>query len=399
MGISGEIAGKPGGTALAEQVRRIEDADPEAIRDVARRWRESGGATEDANGRVRTSATAVDGAWHGASADAFAAHMTRVRGGFDAAARALEGSAAALDSAADAVRTGKDAVSAIGERALADARRAEDAFRRAERAHADDPVARELAARVRDDEITRAMEAHAREATDVVAEANRGLSAALDSLREARGGMADAFTRIPEAGSEGIAAPREQVREPARTEQAGTTGQPGQGPGQDAAGAGGTSGSGGSSGGGGSEGGASGSGGSAGSGGLGSSGGPPIGGPPPGDVARWIREAIRILQAHGIPVTEDDIDEIATIIQKESGGDPHAINDWDSNAAKGTPSKGLMQCIDPTFQAHKLPGHDDIYDPVDNIIAGVRYTFDRYGGFEGHPGLKSMAGGGGYQGY
>ncbi len=70
-----------------------------------------------------------------------------------------------------------------------------------------------------------------------------------------------------------------------------------------------------------------------------------------------------------------------------------------SNAAKGTPSKGLMQCIDPTFQAHALPGHGDIYDPVDNIIAGVRYTFDRYGGFEGHPGLKSMASGGGYQGY
>ena len=114
---------------------------------------------------------------------------------------------------------------------------------------------------------------------------------------------------------------------------------------------------------------------------------------------QWIREAIEILRANGIPVTEADIDKIWTIIQKESGGDPHAINDWDSNAAKGTPSKGLMQCIDPTFQAHKLPGHDDIYDPVDNIIAGVRYTFDRYGGFEGHPGLKSMAGGGGYQGY
>ncbi|SFA76082.1 hypothetical protein SAMN05216266_101271 [Amycolatopsis marina] len=58
-----------------------------------------------------------------------------------------------------------------------------------------------------------------------------------------------------------------------------------------------------------------------------------------------------------------------------------------------------LQCIDPTFQAHKLPGHDDIYNPVDNIIAGIRYTFDRYGGFEGHPGLKSMAGGGGYQGF
>lgn len=155
---------------------------------------------------------------------------------------------------------------------------------------------------------------------------------------------------------------------------------------------------GGGSGGGGSGGGGSGGGGAA-SGGMGSSGGPPSSGPPPGNVDSWIREAIKILKENGIPVTEDNIDEIWTIIEKESGGDPHAINNWDSNAAKGTPSKGLMQCIDPTFDAHKLPGHGDIYNPVDNIIAGVRYTFDRYGGFEGHPGLKAMSGGGGYQGY
>jgi WXG100 family type VII secretion target len=79
--------------------------------------------------------------------------------------------------------------------------------------------------------------------------------------------------------------------------------------------------------------------------------------------------------------------------------DDHIFLTGNSNAAAGHPSKGLMQCIDSTFNAHKLPGHDNIYDPVDSIIAGVRYTFDRYGGFAGHPGLKAMAGGGGYQGY
>lgn len=151
-------------------------------------------------------------------------------------------------------------------------------------------------------------------------------------------------------------------------------------------------------GGGGGGGGEGGGGGGGGGGGLGPSGGPPST-TPPGNVQQWILEAIKILQANGIPVTEADINKIWTIIEKESGGNPNAINNWDSNAAKGTPSKGLMQCIDPTFNAHKLPGHDDIYNPVDNIIAGVRYTFSRYGGFDGHPGLKSMAGGGGYQGY
>ncbi|WP_344056415.1 transglycosylase SLT domain-containing protein, partial [Prauserella halophila] len=135
-----------------------------------------------------------------------------------------------------------------------------------------------------------------------------------------------------------------------------------------------------------------------GGGGLGSSGGPPAG-PPPGNVEQWIKEAIKVLQENGIPVTEENIDQIWTIIEHESGGDPRAINDWDSNAAKGTPSKGLMQCIDPTFDSHALPGHGDIWDPVDNIIAGVSYTFDRYGSLEQHPGLESIASGGGYQPY
>jgi soluble lytic murein transglycosylase-like protein len=116
-------------------------------------------------------------------------------------------------------------------------------------------------------------------------------------------------------------------------------------------------------------------------------------------VEGWIREAITILAANGTAIDESSVDAIYTIIQKESGGNPNAVNNWDSNAAKGTPSKGLMQTIDSTFNAHALPGHKDIFNPVDNIIAGVRYTYDRYGGFEGHPGLASINVGGGYQGY
>ncbi|RSM35481.1 transglycosylase, partial [Amycolatopsis balhimycina DSM 5908] len=135
-----------------------------------------------------------------------------------------------------------------------------------------------------------------------------------------------------------------------------------------------------------------------GGGGLGPSGGPPSS-PPPGNVQQWIQEALKALQAAGIPVTDADIPKIWAIIQHESGGNPNAINNWDSNAAAGHPSKGLMQCIDSTFNAHKLPGHDNIYSPVDNIIAGVRYSFDRYGGLDNVPGIKAMAHGGAYRGY
>lgn len=120
---------------------------------------------------------------------------------------------------------------------------------------------------------------------------------------------------------------------------------------------------------------------------------------PVDEVDGWIRTAIDVMQDNGVPVSEKDIPSIRTVIEKESSGNPRAINLWDINAKRGIPSKGLMQTIDPTFQAYKLPGYEDIYDPVSNIIAGVRYTLSRYGSFEKHPGLASMASGGSYRGY
>ena len=76
-------------------------------------------------------------------------------------------------------------------------------------------------------------------------------------------------------------------------------------------------------------------------------------------------------------------------MQTESGGNPNAINDWDINAINGTPSKGLMQVIDPTFRAHAMPGYDtNIWDPLSNMLAAIRYTVSRYGslasGWTGH---------------
>jgi uncharacterized protein YukE len=130
-----------------------------------------------------------------------------------------------------------------------------------------------------------------------------------------------------------------------------------------------------------------------------SSSGAPSGPVPPGNVQDWIKQAIAILQQSGVPVTDANIQTIWGIIQHESGGNPHAINLWDSNAVAGHPSKGLMQCIDSTFNSNKLPGHNDIYNPVDNIIAGVRYSISRYGSLDNVPGVKAIAHGGHYVGY
>ncbi|WP_186817575.1 lytic transglycosylase domain-containing protein, partial [Nocardia neocaledoniensis] len=118
-----------------------------------------------------------------------------------------------------------------------------------------------------------------------------------------------------------------------------------------------------------------------------------------GTVDDWIRSALRVLQQIGYDTSKIDADAIAIIIRHESNGNPNAVNGWDSNAKKGTPSKGLMQTIEPTFKAHAAPGHGNILDPVDNIVAGVRYAIDKYGSVSNVPGVKAVRAGKPYVGY
>jgi SLT domain-containing protein len=58
-----------------------------------------------------------------------------------------------------------------------------------------------------------------------------------------------------------------------------------------------------------------------------------------------------------------------------------------------------MQTIPPTFNAYALPGHGDIHNPVDNIIAGVRYALARYGSPDNVPGVAAVRNGQPYVGY
>lgn len=116
-------------------------------------------------------------------------------------------------------------------------------------------------------------------------------------------------------------------------------------------------------------------------------------------VSHWVEQAVGILAAHGIPPAVMNRDDIALIIRHESGGDPNAIDLVDANARRGTPSQGLMQTIGPTFARHRLPGHDDVYNPVDNIIAGVLYAIARYGSVSRVPGVVRVRHGRMYIGY
>jgi hypothetical protein len=109
--------------------------------------------------------------------------------------------------------------------------------------------------------------------------------------------------------------------------------------------------------------------------------------PVSGTVNGWISQAISILEANGYSANQLNASDIGIIVMGESGGDPHAQNNTDINAQEGHPSKGLVQTIDSTFNAWALPGHTDIWNPVDNIIAGVRYALGRYHNLDQVPGV------------
>ncbi|MEU6829226.1 transglycosylase SLT domain-containing protein [Nocardia beijingensis] len=105
--------------------------------------------------------------------------------------------------------------------------------------------------------------------------------------------------------------------------------------------------------------------------------------PPPvyeNNLDGWIRQSLDVMRIHGIPGSYEGIHRN---IMRESGGNPKAINLSDSNAAKGTPSKGLLQVIDPTFNAYHVDGTAfDIWDPVANITAACNYAAHRYGSMD-----------------
>ncbi|WP_153529819.1 transglycosylase SLT domain-containing protein [Bacillus sp. TYF-B5-5] len=111
-------------------------------------------------------------------------------------------------------------------------------------------------------------------------------------------------------------------------------------------------------------------------------------------VKKWVAQALSIKG-----LGSEYAGALETIAMKESGGNPNVVNRWDSNWKAGHPSQGLMQFIPSTFNAHKEPGHGNIKNPVDQILAAINYLNSRYGGILKHPGLVSMAHGGPYRGY
>jgi soluble lytic murein transglycosylase-like protein len=106
----------------------------------------------------------------------------------------------------------------------------------------------------------------------------------------------------------------------------------------------------------------------------------PEGGKIAPEVTRWANLVSSVM-------TEQDISDrylegILAQIQQESFGNPKATNNWDSNAAAGDPSKGLLQVIGSTYETHAKKGfeHRKYQDvPYTNIYAALTYVQEAYG--------------------
>lgn len=96
-------------------------------------------------------------------------------------------------------------------------------------------------------------------------------------------------------------------------------------------------------------------------------------------VKRWKSAVEKALRANSLSATDWRVNDMLRLISRESGGNPTTVNNWDSNAKAGNPSKGLTQTTLSTFKANAFKGHTNILNGYDNILASIRYIKRRYG--------------------
>ncbi|MGX7223157.1 tape measure protein [Enterococcus raffinosus] len=101
--------------------------------------------------------------------------------------------------------------------------------------------------------------------------------------------------------------------------------------------------------------------------------------PTPGGsaVERWRSYVKKALKMNGLPTTQAYVNAWMSQIQTESGGNPSAIGGNDG-LADGN-ATGLLQTKPGTFAANAFPGHGNIMNGFDNILAAIRYAKGRYG--------------------
>ncbi|MFO8271045.1 phage tail tape measure protein [Staphylococcus aureus] len=72
-------------------------------------------------------------------------------------------------------------------------------------------------------------------------------------------------------------------------------------------------------------------------------------------------------------------DQMMRVAKRESNYQANAVNNWDINARRGDPSKGLFQIIGSTFRANAKSGYTNFNNPVHQGISAMQYIVRRYG--------------------
>lgn len=107
-------------------------------------------------------------------------------------------------------------------------------------------------------------------------------------------------------------------------------------------------------------------------------------------VERWKPDVKKALDELGLSTSGSMVGRVLRQINTESGGNPKAMGGTDG-LADGH-AEGLMQVKPGTFSAYHLPGHDNIWNGYDNMLAGLNYAKHRYGS-----GLSFLGNGHGYE--
>ncbi|MBM6047650.1 phage tail tape measure protein [Staphylococcus epidermidis] len=105
-------------------------------------------------------------------------------------------------------------------------------------------------------------------------------------------------------------------------------------------------------------------------------GGGKVGGSGSANARRAIQRAQSILGGrYKSPYITEQMMRVA---KRESNFQAGVVNNWDSNARAGIPSKGMFQMIEPSFRAYAKPGHGNILNPTDEAISAMRYIVGKW---------------------
>lgn len=98
-------------------------------------------------------------------------------------------------------------------------------------------------------------------------------------------------------------------------------------------------------------------------------------------VDRWRDQVKDALKENGMSTESWAVNKILKQISTESSGNEKAVQGGytDINTKTGDLAKGLMQTISATFNRYAFPGHKNIFNGYDNLLAAISYIKNRYG--------------------